>query len=172
MGLFSNRGRANSSDDFFDRLMRNQERLQRSHNYRFYYALKETFLYLDLPEGDFYRNTEYARALILYTIDVAKGAHVRFPRRYRRLPVFFVSNKAATRYGYVVVLPDVRSECECNFVAMMIENGERAFYTNEFYEDDCTFSVGKFTVGGQHRFGLGSAITLDDFKRVILGGDK
>ena len=151
---------------FFSRLFRRKN----SPNYEISCsALTYVFYHLDFPLEEFYDNLGLARNLLNIALKCSLENGVRPPRKYRELPIAFVTNAEKTRYGYIVSFNDAKVECECNFVAMMIENGEKVYYTNEFYKTVGRFGLCIWNEDGRHFFGLGTPQSYEEFKNCVLG---
>ncbi len=134
------------------------------------FALRLVFYSLDIPPQIFYNNLRGAKALVATAISVCSKEGIKIPSNYNNLPITFVENADHSKYGYIVAFDDAERECDCNFVAMMFENGNKVYYTNELYADDHVFSLCMFGKDGSHYSGINDEDpqTYADFKRAIL----
>ena len=68
----------------------------------------------------------------------------------------------------VIEFDDVKYECDCNFVAMMMVNGERKYYTSEYYAYSKEFALCSFTEEGNHASYADKITSFEDFKNAVL----
>ena len=173
MGLLSKIfGKKDNTDDFIKMILENQRRAEVSANYQMSCSvLRRTFYGTDFSTDSFYNNLVFAKKLVQIAVDTCANRGIRIPTTYQNLPVTFVSNKDSSKYGYIVAFDDVKYECECNFIAMMINNGKKEYYTNEFYADSKTFSLCMFSAEGNHHNGINGMEpqTYEEFKNAIIG---
>lgn len=171
MGFFSKLfGKKDETDDLFKMIMENKRRTEASANYQVSCsALRAVFYGMKFSAESFYNNLDSAKGLVQVAVGMCAKRGIKIPASYKNLPVTFVSNEDGSKYGYIVAFDDVKYECECNFVAMMIINGKKAYYTNEFYASDKTFSLCMFNADGSHCGGMGDTQTYEEFKNAIIG---
>ena len=163
-------GKKDETDDLFKMIMENKRRTESSANYQVSCsALRAVFYGMDFSVESFYNNLDSAKGLVQVAVGMVAKRGIKIPASYKNLPVTFVSNEDGSKYGYIVAFDDPKYECECNFVAMMIINGKKAYYTNEFYASDGTFSLCMFNADGSHCGGMGDTQTYEDFKKAVIG---
>ena len=165
-------GQKNDFDNLTKTVDKNKSRLKSSANYQVSCsALKNIFLNHNISEESFYNNLEFATELVQASIGFCLSEGIEFPSMYKNLPIIFVSNEDQSKFGYIVAFDDAKYECECNFVAMMFVNGQKAYYTSEFYETSKAFKLCKFCENGTRYFGIGHIVniqTTNDFKKALF----
>ena len=170
MGFFSKLfGKKDETETFIKNLMKNKRKAEASANYEVTCsALKTVFYSTDFPTESFYNNLESAKGMVQIAIEMCSKKGIRIPNSYRNLPITFVSNKERSKFGYIVDFDDAKNECECNYVGMIISNGVKKYYTNEYYEFTNRFGLCMFKSDGGREFGLGSPRTFEEFKDAIV----
>lgn len=172
MGFFSKLfGKKDETDDFIKMIMENKRRTEASANYQVSCsALRAVFYGMKFSAESFYNNLDSAKGLVQVAVGMCAKRGIKIPASYKNLPITFVSNEDGSKYGYIVAFDDAKYECECNFIAMMIVNGQKAYYTNEFYADSKTFSLCKFGAEGNHYSGINDADpqTYEEFRDAII----
>ena len=165
-------GKKDETDDFIKMIMENKRKTEASANYQVSCsALRTVFYSMDFSVDSFYDNLTFVKKLVQIAVDMCANRGIKIPATYRNLPITFVSNKDGSKYGYIVAFDDIKYECECNFVAMMITNGKKEYYTNEFYVDSKTFSLCMFGAEGNHYSGINGMEpqTYEEFKNAVIG---
>ena len=134
-------------------------------------ALKDVFYQGRVSPENFYDDLEMAKNLVTTALIMTKKSGIRVPKSYTNLPVTFISNEDHSKFGYVVAFDDAKCECECNFVGMMVVNGEMRYYTSEYYAFNNTFGLCMFGSNGAHHFGIGDSHprNYEEFKKALLG---
>ena len=165
-------GKKDETDDLFKMIMENKRRIDSSANYQVSCsALRAVFYGMDFSAESFYNNLDSAKGLVQVAVGMVAKRGVKIPASYKNLPVTFVSNEDGSKYGYIVAFDDAKYECECNFVAMMIEQGNKKYYTNELYAESKTFSLCMFGAEGNHYSGINDLDpqTYEEFREAIIG---
>lgn len=132
--------------------------------------LRRLFLAADLPASVFLDNLAFAKEMVARVVQKCSEEGRLIPSSYINLPITFVSNHDRSCFGYIVEFNDASEECDCNFIGMMVENGEKVYYTSEYYAGLNSFSLCCFCEDGSHRSGLGDASprTFEEFKRAVI----
>ena len=165
-------GKKDETDDLFKMIMENKRRTEASANYQVSCsALRDVFYGMEFSAESFYNNLDSAKGLVQVAVGMCSKRGIKIPASYKNLPVTFVSNEDGSKYGYIVAFDDAKYECECNFIAMMIKNGKKEYYTNEFYAVSKTFGLCMFGEEGSHYFGINGMEpqTYEEFKNAVLG---
>ena len=163
-------GKKDETDDILK--MINKTGLQRKNSANYHLAcvvLRQVFFEVDIPNENFYNKVKATRLLLNVAIEECIKDGIRIPKSYKDLPVTFVSNANDSKFGYIISFNDAKHECECNFVALMVVNNEKVYFTNEFYESEKSFGLCRFDANGRHYFGMGEPQTYEEFKDAILG---
>ena len=131
--------------------------------------LRELFLTKELPAAAFKGNDVFARAVLEKVIQKCSEEGYSIPPHYNQLPLTYVSNHDESCFGYIVEFDDVSKECDCNFVGMLVKNGEKAYYTSEYYAGLDSFSICCFCENGGRLIGIGdeSPRTFEEFKQAL-----
>lgn len=132
-------------------------------------SLKYVFYKTDFSAEKFFNDLEFAKALVKVAVEMGKKSRIKIPKTYYNLPITFISNEDHSKFGYIVSFDDAKFECECNFVGMMIDNGKKFYYTNEFYMSDNEFGLCLFTSDEKHYFGIGNPQNYEEFKKAMIG---
>ena len=130
--------------------------------------LRRVFFDLEFTKEDFINDSEIGKKILFITLRVCMRAGITVPREYLDLPVTFISNEDGSKFGYVIEFGDVKYECDCNFVAMMMVNGERKYYTSEYYAYSKEFALCSFTEEGNHASYADKITSFEDFKNAVL----
>ena len=128
MGFFSKLfGTKDPTDELIAQIRENQKRIKSSSNYQFCcVALRDAFYESIISEEQFYKNKDVVNKLVLRAVEIcSNNLKVLVPSEYRSLPIYFVENEQRNKFGFILVFSDARYECECNFVAMIFEEGEK-----------------------------------------------
>ena len=164
-------GKKDETNDFIKMVMESKRRNEVSPNYQVSCAaLRVLFYSAEFSTDLFYNNLPFAKMLVQRAIDMCKIRKIKIPVTYQNLPITFVTNIDGSKYGYIVAFDDAKYECECNFIAMMIINGKKEYYTNEFYADSKSFGLCMFGEEGNHYSGINGMQpkTYEEFKDAIL----
>lgn len=170
MGLFSKIFNSkNKEDDFFKTILLNAYRMENSPNYQISgHILKDVFFSNRFTPDSFINNTKQAQRLTFIAINRCMKNGVKVPTTYLKLPIKYISNASKTKYGYIVEFPDAKYECECNFTAMMIENGQKRYYTSEFYSTDNKFMLCILNSDGNRKSGICNTTSYEQFKNAVF----
>ena len=131
-------------------------------------VLRNMFYVVSFDEKIFVEDKEIGKKLLYLALKFCIEKGIEIPKEYLDLPVTFISNADGSKVGYVIEFNDVKYECDCNFVAMMMVNGDRKYYTSEYYEYSKTFSLCSFSANGDHASYSDKIASFEDFKNAVL----
>ena len=95
-----------------------------------------------------------------------RHSRLPIPKAYEDLPIKGIENGKFR--GIVVELPDAQYECECKFVALLdSQDGERKYYTGEYYQAEKKFGVCSFAANMSHTAHVWKVETLEEFVEAI-----
>ena len=139
--------------------------LAESANYQFACSfMLEAFFKTKIEMESLYKNESMTD---LFYMSVLRGmrSYVGFSQKYRNLPTYYVKNKKGK--GVVFGIPDAEQECECNYVALLEwENGERTYYTSEYYAMDGGFKLCEYTLDEHYAYDIRTD-SLESFLKAI-----
>ena len=138
-------------------------------NYQFCCAtLKDVFYGADFSAEDV-KSEEKIKGLIKKALSICyKTPNIHIPENYYDLPLHYLSNEDKTIQGYVLKLTDVKYECDCNYVGLIVANGEKKYFTNEYYASDKTFGFCTFLSDGGRRAYNNYPRNFEEFKQAIF----
>ena len=117
--------------------------------------------------SEFYKQEMPARMFYITALKVMiRHTGLSVPEKYVNLPLHFVKNESFK--GMVLEIPDAKSECECNFVAVLEDNsGTRKYYTSEYYAMGEYFALCEWKYDTNHVAYNQHTDTLEDFLTAI-----
>ena len=118
-----------------------------------------------IPRDD----VDTVRTLISFAVFLCHIEGTEVPDSYDDLPISFIQSEDGRRYGYIVSLDDAKRECDCNFVGLMVVDGENQYYTSEYYALTNRFALCKFEKDGTHSGDMGEIGCYEDFKKALIG---
>lgn len=177
MGFFNLFGKRSKNNSLIKKEENIRAKLDRSPNYQMTSVVfRIIFLKTHFAEDAFKNNLEFARGLLLVSYGMCVKEGIKMPVRYKDLPITCISD-GENIFGYVYSFNDAKYECECNYVAMMIVNGEKRYYTSEYYADSDEYGLCMRTENGLRVFGITwmsngkdnmKNASLEDFKESVL----
>ncbi len=162
-------GTKDETDELIAQIRENQKRIKSSSNYQFCcVALRDAFYESTFLKEQFYNNKEMLNKLVLRAFEICSNKlRVRIPIEYRSLPVHFVENEQRSKFGFILEFSDARHECECNYVALIFDEDEKRYYTNEYYAAENSFALGMFVNKNHVSFG-DTPQSLEEFQAAVL----
>lgn len=132
-------------------------------------ALPITFFLDIFPAESFNNNERLIGKMIDGTIHACKEQFgIELPRSYTRLKKYFVASSDKKTFGFIIEMPDAAEECDCNYVGLIIKDGEKVYYTSELYKSAQTYGLCRFDENGNHYSLVGRTNSLDEFKCAVL----
>ena len=131
-------------------------------------VLRNLFYVMDFTEEEFKEDKETGQSIFFIALKFALEHGVYIPKEYIKLPITYISNEDESKFGYIIEFNDAIKECDCRFVGMMYENGNRKYYTAEYYEFTETFGFCIWSEEGNHASYADKITSFDDFKKAIL----
>ena len=131
-------------------------------------VLRQLFYIVNFTEEEFKNNRETGKSMLFFSLKFALEHGVTVPQEYIKLPITYISNEDESKFGYIIEFPDATAECDCSFVGMMYENGERKYYTAEYYEFSKRFGFCAWSEDGSHASCSDTITSFEDFKNAIL----
>lgn len=166
MGIF-NKKKKKTADQFLDSILSARKQLETSPNYQFSCNyLKNSFFADVLQAEDCIFDPEPIDTLIAAALTMGEKRGCTFPDKYGSLGIHFYENQFLGFLGYIIELEDAKIECECNFVALIVVDGEKRYFTSEFYKADNSFFLCEFTVD-KHMSYSNVTNTYDAFRDAL-----
>lgn len=166
MGLFNKR-KNKATNQFLDNILSGRKLLETSPNYQFCCNyLKTGFFTEAINAEEIAFNQEPIDRLIAATLLVGEERGIHFPENYRTLEIHHYGGPLLGYWGYIIELDDAELECECNFIALIVANGEKRFFTSELYKSDNAFYLCEFAPG-KHMSYVNVTNTLDAFEAAL-----
>ena len=138
-------------------------------NYMFCFnILKQGFYKQFIKFDELYGNEEATKNFIIKVLYLmVKNYRTPCPPQYLSLPVGF--EEKGDHKAIVISLPDAKSECDCNYVALRkSKDGKLLFIASELYGFSYTFKLCVFSE--QAHYSLSKVITsYQDFVDAALG---
>lgn len=129
-------------EDVVSQVANNKKGLDKSINYNFTFGiLKQIATHPDFTFDKYFNNDEESRQLALMCLTAVEMAKkIKITNDYLLMPIHFASNDK--NKAIIFELPNVKLECECNFVAI-VKNKDNSlgYYTNEYYEDSDSYGL-------------------------------
>ena len=142
--------------------------LSQSVNYQFScnYFWK-CFFGTSVKVSEFYKQEIPARIFYITALKLMiRHTGLKVSEEYVELPLHFVKNESCK--GMVLELPDAKSECECNFVAILEgSDGTRKYYTSEYYQSAKYFGLCEWKYDMNHVAYNTKTNTLQEFVAAI-----
>ena len=124
----------------------NKPDLASSVNYRFScQVMKDIFFNKMVDIAKVHGNRSETNKLVLTALLlIVRYFKISIPDEFKEMPIHFVKGERAL--GVVIEVPNAVRECECNFIGMVQkDDGEKLYYTNEYYASSDTFGLCRFT---------------------------
>lgn len=150
----------------FENLFGGMTDLSKSLNYQYSCrVLKDLWFSAMKGEEVLYENQmQFVRMFALKHL-IKHGGFRDIPKEYLEAKIYLVEGKDGV--GAVIEVPNAKYECECNRVAMILENDlKRRYYTSEYYAISKDFGFCEFTKEGHLSYSQRPA-TLEEFLDCI-----
>ncbi|MBE5755466.1 MAG: hypothetical protein E7341_02140 [Clostridiales bacterium] len=130
------------------------------------YVLTNHLLKLICPNitvfNKFYHNEEEFRKTLFLILENIKKTGCEVNEEFYFMPVEMINN------GIYLKVPNVRYECECNYVCIKIIDNELYYCTSEYYEDSNIFRFCYAEINGDFRAFAGNQImSFEDFQNNV-----
>lgn len=120
-------------------------------NYHFSFgALKELFFNENFNIHDYFGNKDKVKTLISKALFMIKSLKkVNIPENFYDMAFYFIDK--GENKGILFEVPEVKHECDCNFVLLkQNQENKKEYYTNEYFKDDKCFAL--YSYAGNIRF--------------------
>lgn len=171
MGFFKKLfGKQDETEKLLKKIEDMKARIQMAPNYQFcHVSLKGIFSVMNFSAEEFLQDDTKINFIIKTALGDCCNKGIVMPSSFNNLKPRFVCNEQKTVFGYILELEHVQYECECNFVGLIICNGEKIYYTNEYYSDSGSFGLCGFFPSSRMRCSFkAQPQTFDEFKREII----
>lgn len=141
--------------------------LSASLNYKFAcLELKDLWLTDEIPMEDKITSVLNVRKVCFIVLKLCNAKYrINVPEEFLNMEIHLVKGKG--KRGAVIDVPNAKIECECNRVALILnESGEREYYTSEYYSMTNSFGLCKFTRESHASYGT-RVDTLEDFLKAL-----
>ena len=114
---------------------------KKSVNYLFSFAaLKELFFNENFNIDDYFGNEDKVKTLISKALCWISLTKVNIPEKFYNMPFYFIDK--GENKGILFEVPEVKYECDCNFVLLkQNQENKKEYYTNEYFKDDKCFAL-------------------------------
>ena len=149
----------------FEDLFGGMTDLSKSLNYQYSCRILKD-VWFNAAKGSEVENRELAEFLRFFALKyLVKHFGFEIPEDYITSKIYLVEGDGIK--GMVIEVPEAKRECECNRVALILEdNGNRKYYTSEYYALTKEFGFCEFTKDGHHAYNQRPA-TLEEFLECL-----